>query len=246
MSEQAVKAAKPALPPRTALSLLLLILLLIFSACDTPAESKDESALPDGFVYITDVVPDVVLEIRYYSTYNFVGARVDDYLAPVAIISEQAANALKQVNEEVKKEGYVLKIFDAYRPQGAVDHFVRWASDIDDISTKEYFYPDIEKDRIIPDRYIMERSGHSRGSTVDLTLIEMRTGKEVDMGSPFDFFGVVSHHGTDLITAKQESNRLILKNAMEKAGFVIYDEEWWHYTLENEPHPDTYFTFPVK
>ncbi|MCL2108446.1 MAG: M15 family metallopeptidase [Oscillospiraceae bacterium] len=206
----------------------------------------EEHALPNGFVYITDVIPDIILEIRYYSTYNFVGARVDDYLAPVAVISEPAVEALKQVNEELRGAGYVLKVFDAYRPQGAVDHFVRWAADIDDVSMKETFYPDIPKDRIIPDGYIMERSGHSRGSTIDLTIIDMLTGVELDMGTAFDFFGEASHHGSPLVTEQQASNRLILKAAMERAGFKAYDEEWWHYTLIDEPYPDTFFEFPVQ
>ena len=205
-----------------------------------------EQLLPDGFVYVTDIIPDVILEIRYFSTYNFLGTRVDDYLAPVAILTEQAAEALRQVSDELRAEGYALKVFDAYRPQGAVDHFVRWAQDPDDILTKEFFYPDIDKDRLFPEGYIMERSGHTRGSTVDLTLVDMRTGREVDMGSPFDFFGRESWHETDLITEEQANNRLILRGAMERAGFAIYDEEWWHYTLIDEPFPDTYFTFPVK
>jgi len=231
------------------LSVFTAILILISAGCDLQTDNQptdDFSGIPEGFVYITDVIPDAILEIRYYSTYNFVGARVDDYLSPVAIISKEAAEALKQVNDELRAEGYAIKIFDAYRPQGAVTHFMRWAADEHDTLTKEYFYPDIAKERIIPDGYIMERSGHSRGSTVDLTLIEMKTGRELDMGTPFDFFGLASHHGSDLITAEQTANRLILKNAMEKAGFKIYDEEWWHYTLIDEPYPDTYFEFPVE
>ncbi|MCL2086233.1 MAG: M15 family metallopeptidase [Oscillospiraceae bacterium] len=226
---------------------ICVLLIIALVGCVNVSESPTlESAVPSGFVLVTDVIPDAILEIRYYSTYNFVGERIDDYLAPVAILSEQAANALKSVNDELRAQGYAVKIFDAYRPQGAVAHFVRWANDLNDITTKEFFYPDIDKDRIIPDRYIMERSGHSRGSTVDLTLIDMKTGKELDMGTPFDFFGLPSHHDTDLITSEQTANRLILKNAMEKAGFLPYDEEWWHYTLDNEPFPDTYFEFPVK
>ncbi|MCL2048393.1 MAG: M15 family metallopeptidase [Defluviitaleaceae bacterium] len=210
------------------------------------SQQTTPTPLPEGFVYVTDAVPDAILEIRYFSTYNFVGARVDDYLAPRAIITEPAAEALKQVNAELQAQGYAIKVFDTYRPQGAVDHFVRWAADPDDVATKEYFYPDIAKDRIIPDGYIAERSGHSRGSTIDLTLVELLTGKEVDMGTPFDFFGLASHHETDLITEEQASNRLILKNAMVDAGFRIYDEEWWHYTLDDEPYPDTFFDFPVR
>jgi D-alanyl-D-alanine dipeptidase len=226
--------------------IVLLAILLALSGCATPPVSQKANAPPEGFVYITDAVPDVVLEIRYYSTYNFVGARVDDYLSPVALLSKEAADALKQANDDLRAQGYAIKVFDAYRPQGAVSHFMRWAADENDVLTKEYFYPDIEKSRLIPENYIAEKSGHSRGSTVDLTMIDMRTGKEVDMGAPFDFFGEISHHGTGLITGEQTNNRLVLKNAMEKAGFNPYPEEWWHYMLINEPYPDTYFDFPVK
>ena len=221
-----------------------IILLLIVSF--TQQAIAEETNLPDGFVYITDIVPDAILEIRYYSTYNFIGSRIDSYLAPLAISTRAAADALKQASDELQSMGYVIKVFDAYRPQGAVDHFVRWAIDEADIATKATFYPDITKDRLFPEGYIAEKSGHSRGSTIDLTIIEMLSGKELDMGSAFDFFGEISHHATDLITEEQANNRLILKNAMIKAGFRPYDEEWWHYTLENEPFPDTYFDFFVK
>jgi len=227
------------------LMILLIISLLLTGSADVHA-APDAAGLPDGFVYVTDVVPDVILEIRYYSTYNFLGVRVDDYLSPVAIMTEQAAAALKQASDGLREQGYAVKVFDVYRPQGAVDHFVRWAEDVNDVLTKEYFYPDVEKNRLFIDGYIAARSGHSRGSTIDLTIIDMRTGKEVDMGTPFDFFGLASHHGTNLITDEQARNRLILKNAMESAGFRRYDEEWWHYTLNDEPFPDTYFKFPVK
>ena len=225
---------------------VLMAILLLVTGCASLGTKQSADTLPDGFVYITDVIPGVILEIRYYSTYNFVGARVDDYLSPVAILSKEAAEALKTAHDDLRAQGYALKVFDAYRPQGAVSHFMRWAADENDVLTKEYFYPDIEKNRIIPDGYVDERSGHSRGGTIDLTIIDMQTGKEIDMGSPFDFFGPESHHGTDLITGEQTANRLILRKAMENAGFKIYDEEWWHYTLINEPYPDTYFDFPVR
>ena len=244
MDGNAAGGEKPGLS-RSIWFVSLALILLLAAGCAWPADTQGADILPDGFVYAADAVPDVILEIRYYSTYNFVGARVDDYLVPVAILSEPAAEALKQVNADLRARGYAIKIFDAYRPQGAVNHFMRWAADESDVSTKAYFYPDIDKSRIIPDGYIMERSGHSRGSTVDLTLVDRLTGKEIDMGSPFDFFGLASHHGTDLITEEQTNNRLILKNAMEAAGFALYDEEWWHYTLSDEPYPDTYFSFPV-
>jgi len=224
---------------------ILMAITIFLTAC-AGLPKTNTSTLPAGFVYITDVALDIILEIRYYSTYNFVGARVDDYQAPVAIITQEAASALQLASDSLRRQGYAIKVFDAYRPTGAVSHFMRWAADEGDVLTKEYFYPDIEKNRIIPEGYVAERSGHSRGSTVDLTIIDMLSGKELDMGTPFDFFGVRSHHGTNLITEEQSINRLILKNAMEQAGFKPYLEEWWHYTLDNEPHPDTYFDFPVR
>ena len=210
------------------------------------------------FVNITDVVPDAILEIRYFSTYNFVGARVDGYLEPVALLSRQAADSLRAVSDDLKKQGYRLKIFDAYRPQCAVDHFVRWASDVSDTLMKPYFYPDVPRDQLFKLGYIAEKSGHTRGSTVDLTLFDMATEKEVDMGGTFDWFGLESHpdfggnpntgeyKDNGRITEEQFHNRMILREAMLRHGFKPIDEEWWHFTLKNEPFPDTYFTFPVK
>ena len=226
-----------------------ILILLLVSILLTGFTNAHASFLPEGFVYVTDFVPDAILEIRYYSTYNFVGARVDDYLAPLAILTREAAASLKQASDSLRDEGYVIKIFDAYRPQGAVDHFMRWGADPNDISTKEYFYPDLDKatkiDPNISDVYIASRSGHTRGSTVDLTIVNRKTGKEVDMGSPFDFFGPISAHDYSGIANEQKANRLILKNAMDKAGFNAYNDEWWHYTLRNAPHSTLYFKFPV-
>ena len=217
------------------------------------------------FVNITDVVPDAILEIRYFSTYNFVGTRVDGYLEPTALLTKQAAEALKAVSDDVMKQGYRLKIYDAYRPQCAVDNFVRWAADIPDTLMKTYFYPDLDKSVLFDQEYIMEKSGHTRGSTVDLTLFDMATEKELDMGGTFDWFGPESHPdfcgnpetgeytGDNSaspvgrsITKEQFNNRMILREAMLRHGFKALDSEWWHFTLKNEPFPDTYFTFPVK
>jgi len=217
------------------------------SAQETRAdEGARENSLPEGFVYLTDIVPDVVLEIRYFSTYNFMGTRVDYYLAPVAIITRQAAQALALASKELRAQGYVIKVFDAYRPQGSTDHFIRWGKEEDDITIKSYFYPDFTKSQLFSEVYLGVRSGHTKGSTIDLTIIDMKTGMDVDMGSSFDFFGLISHHGSTLITEEQTNNRLILKTAMERAGFRAYEKEWWHYTLINEPFPSTYFTFPVQ
>lgn len=210
--------------------------------------TEDGTVLSDDasdFVLLSDAVLDAILEIRYYSTYNFVGARIDGYEEPVALLTKEAAAALKEVSDDVIAQGYRLKIYDAYRPQKAVDHFVRWAEDTADVKMKEYFYPDLEKDVLFPLGYIAEHSGHSRGSTVDLTLFDMKTEKEADMGGTFDFFGELSHPDYKDITDEQYANRMILREAMLRHGFKPLDEEWWHFTLENEPYPDTYFTFPV-
>ena len=210
------------------------------------------------FVNLADAVPDAILEIRYYSTYNFVGARVDGYEEPAALLTRQAADSLRAVSDDLLKQGYRLKIFDAYRPQCAVDHFMRWAADVNDTLMKPYFYPKVPRDKLFELGYILEKSGHTRGSTVDLTLFDMATEKEVDMGGTFDWFGRESHpdfggdpktgkyKGNAQITAEQFHNRMILREAMMRHGFQPLDEEWWHFTLKNEPFPDTYFTFPVK
>ena len=197
-------------------------------------------------VPITDVVPDVILEIRYFGTYNFVGTRIDGYEAPTAYLTPQAADSLKVVSDELKAQGYRLKIWDAYRPQCAVDHFVRWAADVPDTLMKRYFYPDVDKSRLFELEFIMAKSGHTRGSTVDLTLFDMTTEKEVDMGGPFDWFGVESHPDYTGITPEQYANRMILREAMLRHGFKPIDSEWWHFTLRDEPFPDTYFNFPVR
>ena len=198
------------------------------------------------FVLLSEAVPDAILEIRYYSTYNFVGDRIDGYEEPLAMLTKEAAAALKEVSDELIEEGYRLKIYDAYRPQMAVTHFVRWAQDTDDTRMKSYFYPELEKDVLFPLGYIDAHSGHSRGSTVDLTLFDMTTEKEVDMGGTFDYFGELSHPDYTGITEEQYANRMILREAMMAHGFRPLPEEWWHFTLENEPWPDRYFTFPVN
>ncbi len=202
--------------------------------------------LPEGFVYLTEVVETAQLDIRYYGDNNFVGQRIAGYEAPTAISTVEAAAALAQAAERLEEQGYYIKVFDAYRPQTAVDHFVSWAKDLDDQKMKDVFYPNVDKSRLFELAYIAERSGHTRGSVVDLTLVEISTGEEVDMGSGFDFFGAISHHGTDLITPEQESNRNILRDAMVAAGFEIYPEEWWHFILSDEPYPDEYFDFSVN
>ena len=201
---------------------------------------------PSGFVLISDYVPGVIQEIRYHSTYNFVGERIDGYEEPVALITIEAARALKSVANEMNVQGYRLKIFDAYRPLCAVKHFVLWGIEDQDIRMKPYFYPDLQKQELFSGGYIASRSSHTRGSTVDLTLLDMATGKELDMGSPFDLFSGISHPDSRQVTDEQYANRMILQSVMVRNGFEPIDCEWWHFTLQDEPYPDTYFEFPVS
>ncbi len=209
---------------------------------DVPPLSDSDGS---RFVMISETVPDAILEIRYYSTYNFVGERIDGYQAPVALLTREAAEALKEVSDELAEQGYRLKIYDAYRPQSAVEHFKRWAADLEDVSMKEYFYPDLDKSVLFSQGYISSKSGHSRGSTVDVTLFDMDTGKELDMGGTFDWFGPRSHPNFTGLTEEQAANRKLLRDTMLAHGFKGINTEWWHFTLKNEPYPDTYFDFPV-
>ena len=191
-------------------------------------------------------MPDAILEIRYYSTYNFVGDRVDGYERPVAYLTKEAAAALRAASDDCVARGYRLKVYDAYRPQRAVSHFMRWAKDVGDVRMKPYFYPNLDKSVLFDQGYIAEKSGHSRGSTVDLTLFDMKTEKEVDMGGTFDWFGEESHPDYKGVTEAQLANRMLLREIMLAHGFKPLAEEWWHFTLEDEPYPDTYFDFPVR
>ena len=215
---------------------------------EVSAEESDVMHSDDSsdFVLLSEAVPDAILEIRYYSTYNFVGDRIDGYEEPLAFLTKEAAAALKEVSDDLVEKGYRLKIYDAYRPQMAVTNFMNWALDSDDTRMKEYFYPELEKDVLFPQGYIAEFSGHSRGSTVDLTLFDMKTEKEVDMGGTFDYFGELSHPDYTDITEEQYENRMLLRETMMAHGFRPLPEEWWHFTLDEEPYPDTYFTFPIN
>lgn len=201
---------------------------------------------PGGFVLLADYVPGIIQEIRYYSTYNFIGDRIDGYEDPCALLTIEAARALKNVSNEVNVEGYRLKVFDAYRPARAVKHFVLWGIEDLDLRMKPYFYPDLDKEELFTKGYIAKRSSHSRGSTVDLTLLDMKTGKELDMGSPFDLFSPVSHPDYQGITEDQYANRMLLQHVMVRNGFEPLDCEWWHFTLKDEPFPETYFDFPIS
>ena len=195
--------------------------------------SKGTAMDPSGFVVLADHVPAIVQEIRYYSTYNFLGERVDGYEEPCAIATIEAARALKSVSNELYVQGYRLKVFDAYRPVCAVKQFVIWGLEDTDIRMKPYFYPELEKQDLFIKGYIAGRSSHSRGSAVDVTLFDMKTGKEVDMGSSFDLFSKVSHPDCRDITDEQYENRMTLQKAMIRGGFEPIDCEWWHFKLKD-------------
>jgi len=237
---------------RTHLVFLCCLVLALVSCGTKQKQAGTEgrsmnAADPSGFVVLTDVVPDVLLEMRYYSTFNFVGTRVDGYEEPIALITREAAQALKAVSDEAMSLGYRLKIWDTYRPQMAVDHFCRWGEDVADTLTKQYFYPYLDKDVVFDQGYIARRSGHSRGSVADLTLVDMKNGRDIDMGYGFDWFGSESHPDfREGITEAQYANRMILRELMLKHGFLPIEEEWWHFILKDEPYPDTYFTFPIR
>lgn len=200
---------------------------------------------PADFIAIQAVICSAQYDIRYYTGNNFIGRRIDGYLGPEAFLTLQAVEALNKAAEKLYDQGYLLLIYDAYRPQRAVNDFVRWTEDPNDILNKAAYYPDLDKSKLIERGFIARRSAHSRGSTVDLTLLTM-AGKPVDMGSPFDFFGPISYHDTSLISTGQLKNRNILRQAMKASGFKDYQYEWWHYQLIKEPYPSTYFDFPVK
>ena len=217
-------------------SIIFLIFTLIF------IEAKE---LQKGFVYIKDEIPNIQLEMRYYSQNNFIGGRIDGYLKPTAILSKEATSALKKVQKELNSFGLGLKIFDAYRPQKAVDHFVRWGRDLQATKMKNEYYPTVEKKNLFKEGYIAEKSGHSRGSTVDLTIVDLDSSVELDMGSSFDFFGKRSWVRYQNITPQQRANRMLLNAVMLRYGFKSYSQEWWHFTLKNEPYANRYFDFDI-
>jgi D-alanyl-D-alanine dipeptidase len=206
------------------------------------------TAAPAGASQLIDagtVVPGLVADIRYAGSHNFVGRPIDGYRAPRCLLTPPAANALAEVARDLASRGLVIKVFDCYRPTRAVANFVRWARDPRDQTAKAEFYPDVDKRTLFRDGYIALRSGHSRGSTVDLTLARA-DGAELDMGTPFDFFSPRSWTAASSVTAEQHANRMRLAAAMQRRGFRGYPKEWWHFTLRNEPFPETYFDVPVQ
>jgi zinc D-Ala-D-Ala dipeptidase len=219
-----------------------LLFAVIVVAVGAPALAQER---PPSFVDAAAVVPGLVEDMRYAGSHNFTGRLVDGYEAPRCLLTQDAAAALAAAARELAGKGLVIKVFDCYRPTQAVANFVRWARDIGDTLGKAEFYPDVDKRTLFRDGYIASRSGHSRGSTVDLTLARAE-GAELDMGTPFDFFSPKSWTADPTIGAVQHQNRILLANTLRQHGFHGYDKEWWHFTLRNEPYPETYFEFPIK
>jgi D-alanyl-D-alanine dipeptidase len=242
-----------------------LSLALVSPAAAVASEPK----APDGFVALSRVDSSIIQEMRYFTPHNFVGEPIDGYQEPLCILTKAAAEALHKVQVQLLSTGYSLKVYDCYRPQRAVDHFVRWAEDLADDTMKGEFYPRVDKSTLFTDGYIAEKSGHSRGSTMDLTIVKLPAkstrpyvpgeplvrcyepqgtrfpDNSIDMGTGYDCFDTLAHTLDPRITGVQLENRLKLKGAMEAAGFRNLPEEWWHFTLNNEPYPDTYFDFPI-
>lgn len=203
-------------------------------------------AQPRGFGYLDTEIPKIVLETRYASINNFTGRVVVGYTSQRQVLTLEAIAALKNVQAALNKKNLGLKVFDAYRPQRAVNSFMAWCADEADTLTKAQFYPDVAKKDIIPSGYIWTKSGHSRGSTVDLSIINLETGTELDMGTSWDFFGKESWIDYEGTSAQQKENRKLLAEVMKEFGFKGVREEWWHFTLQHEPYPDTYFDFVVE
>ena len=247
-----------------------LFLVFTVTLCSLHFSTAQVKKLPEGFVDVKAMIPGIVLDMRYFTEHNFLGTRVRGYGATRCILTREAAEALKKVQAELEPYGLSLKVYDAYRPQRAVDHFVEWAKDVSDTLTKREFYPLIDKGDLFPLGYISERSSHSRGSTVDLTLVPVPVPEQevyvphenlrpshfpaarrfgdnsLDMGTGFDAFHGNSATESLAVGPQQRANRLLLRTLMDKHGFRNYAEEWWHYTLRNEPYPETYFDFMIE
>ena len=227
------------------LNIKIFIVLFITISVSLHAQYKPES-LPEGFVYVKEMIPNLRTDLRYSSTNNFIGEPIKGYNRPKCILTKEAAEALKKVQGEFERLGFGLMVFDAYRPQRAVNQFVEWAKDTTDTKMKEQFYPNVKKKDLFNDGYIASKSGHSRGSTVDLTIVSLRTGHILDLGGPYDFFDKRSSIDFKNITKNQHAIRLMLQRRMVKHGFKPYAKEWWHFTLAKEPYPNKYFDFPVE
>jgi len=202
--------------------------------------------LPDGFTYLSEIDPTIKKELRYFTTNNFIGIPIDGYKNNKIILTTPTARALKEIQTKLMSSGLSIKIFDAYRPQQAVNHFIRWAKVMNDTLMKQFYYPDVQKSELFTLGFIALKSGHRGGSTVDLSIVDIKTNRELDMGSSYDFFGEKSHPFYKKITDKQMKNRMLLRSIMIKNGFIPYDNEWWHFTLKDEPYPTTYFNFTIE
>lgn len=223
-------------------SLTLAFALSLAAGCaQGPAPQK-----PAGFVDARAMIPGLVVEMRYAGKENFVGRPIDGYEAPVCLLTRQAAAALTQVQQQLSASDLGLKVFDCYRPARAVADFARWARDPQDQARKADYYPNIDKSQLFALGYIAERSGHSRGSTLDVTLVNLATKAEIDMGSGYDLFDTRSWPTDQTVSPAQRDNRTKLQAVMTAHGFRPLAEEWWHFTLNAEPHPETYFDFPVQ
>ena len=224
--------------------IMILCFLLPLSGGTEKAVSPAHE-LPEGFCYVHELIPDVILDIRYAGTHNFVGDPIDGYEAPFAVLTLEAANALADAADEFRAFGYRVMIFDAYRPQSAVRHFVRWSQVKDDLRMQAEFYPDYKKKSLLVDQgYIARNSAHCRGSAIDMTITDL-DGNPLDMGTGFDYFGKLAWYGAKGITTEQTANRNLLRDVMKRHGFKPFDHEWWHYRLINEPFK-TGFDFPVR
>lgn len=222
------------------------ILFLTYFCIVTVQAQQKNALLPSGFVYIKDYIPQIEIDLRYCGTDNFLGRPVNGYLKNKAIFTKRATEALMKIEKELNNQNLGLKIFDAYRPQRAVNHFKDWAKAINDTITKHKYYPTVDKRDLFRDGYIASKSGHSRGSTIDLTIIDLTTKKELDMGTIFDFLGPQSAHAYPKLSSSQKKNRQLLNSLMVKYGFKPYSKEWWHYTYINEPYKKTYYNFLVE
>jgi D-alanyl-D-alanine dipeptidase len=223
----------------------IVIATLMLSITPAIAQPKDQPR-PDTFVDVTAVAPGILVEARYATAHNFVGQVIDGYEKPICYLTRPAAAALAQVVADLEPRGLTIKVYDCYRPERAVAHFVRWARNLNDVKMKAEFYPHVDKSLLFSEGYIAARSGHSRGSTADLTLARRSDGAALDMGTPFDFFSPHSWPSDKSVSAEAQANRALLAQAMRKRGFYPYDKEWWHFTLRHEPYPQTYFDFLVR
>lgn len=228
-----------------ALLTALILMLAPLGTAEEDARTLPAHELPEGFCYLHEAIPDIILDMRYAGTHNFVGDVIDGYEAPYAILTRAAADKLRNAADQFRQMGYRIMVFDAYRPQRAVKHFQRWARDGEDTRMQAEFYPEIKKKQtLLDEEYIASNSAHCRGSAIDMTLTDLE-GTPLDMGTGFDYFGKLSWHGAAGITEEQEGNRLLLKTVMEENGFRSFQKEWWHYKLLGEPF-QTAFDFPVR